>query len=150
MFPDIETQFTTPGWFEGRSILAPTNKEVDSVNDMMQDWLPGSGIKLSSADTLENPNDSFRFNTEYLNTLKPNGFPQHMLDLKPDMPLMLLRNIDPSQGLCNGTRLMFEGMVTNKILRCRILGSDRLFTTGCNNTFYIWQGGPHTPHHLHP
>ena len=126
VFPDIETNFSTPGWFEGRSILAPTNKEVDSINDMMQDWLPGGGVKLSSADTLENPSDAFRFNTEYLNTLRPNGFPQHMLDLKPGMPLMLLRNINPRQGLCNGTRLMFDRMVDNKLLQCRIVGSDRV------------------------
>ena len=126
VFPDIETNFSTPGWFEGRSILAPTNKEVDSINDMMQDWLPGGGVKLSSADTLENPSDAFRFNTEYLNTLRPNGFPQHMLDLKPGMPLMLLRNINPRQGLCNGTRLMFDRTVDNKLLQCRIVGSDRV------------------------
>jgi hypothetical protein len=63
VFTDIETDFNTPGWFEGRSVLAPTNKEVDSINDMMQDWLPGAGVKLSSADTLENPSDAFRFNT---------------------------------------------------------------------------------------
>ena len=126
VFPDIETNFSIPGWFEGRSILAPTNKEVDSINDMMQDWLPGAGVKLSSADTLENPSDAFRFNTEYLNTLRPNGFPQHMLDLKPGMPLMLLRNINPRQGLCNGTRLMFDRMVDNKLLQCRIVGSDRV------------------------
>ena len=126
VFPDIQANYTKPGWFEGRAILAPTNKEVDSINDMMQDCLPGTGVKLNSADTLENPTDAFRFNAEYLNTLKPNGFPQHMLDLKPGMPLMLLRNINPRQGLCNGTRLMFEGMINNKLLRCRIVGSDRL------------------------
>ena len=126
VFPNIETNFSTPGWFEGRSILAPTNKEVDSINDMMQDWLPGAGVKLSNADTLENPSDAFRFNTEYLNTLRPNGFPQHMLNLKPGMPLMLLRNINPRQGLCNGTRLMFDRTVDNKLLQCRIVGSDRV------------------------
>ena len=125
VFPDIQTNYAKPGWFEGRAILAPTNKEVDSINDMMQEGLPGTGIKLNSADTLENPIDAFRFNTEYLNTLKPNGFPQHILDLKPGMPLMLLRNINPRQGLCNGTRMMFVEMVNGKLLKCRIVGSDR-------------------------
>ena len=126
VFPDIETNYKNPDWFEGRAILAPTNKEVDSINEIMQGSLPGSGVKLSSADTLENPADAFRFNTEYLNTLKPNGFPQHMLDIKPGMPLMLLRNINPRQGLCNGTRLTFQRAVNNKLLECRIVGSDRL------------------------
>ena len=126
VFPDLEENYNTAGWFEGRAILAPTNKEVDIINELMQSSLPGDGVKLSSADTLENPNDAYRFNTEYLNTLKPNGFPQHILDLKPGMPLMLMRNINPRQGLCNGTRLMFQRAVNNKLLECRIVGSERV------------------------
>ena len=111
---------------EGRPILAPTNKEVDSLNEVIQDWLPKSGIKLISADTLENPEDAFRFNSEYLNTLKPNGFPQYTLNLKSGMPLMLLRNINPRQGLCNGTRLIFDKCIDNKLLQCRIVESGRI------------------------
>ena len=125
IFPDIENNIETPGWLQGRTILAPTNKEVDAINDMMQDWMRDTGIKLSSADTLENPEDAFRFNTEYLNTLRPNGFPQHILKLKPNMPLMLLRNINPREGLCNGTRLKFEKCIDNKLLRCCIVESGR-------------------------
>ena len=126
IFPDIKANIHIRGWLEGRSILAPTNKEVDAINDMMQEWLQGDTLKLSSADSLENPNDAFRFNTEYLNTLQPNGFPQHILNLKSGMPLMLLRNINPRQGLCNGTRLIFESSIDNKLLRCRIVGSERV------------------------
>ena len=63
---------------------------------------------------------------EYLNTLKPNRFQEHKLDLKPGIPLMLLRNMNPRQGLCNGTRMMFNGLVNNKLLRCKIVGSGRL------------------------
>jgi ATP-dependent exoDNAse (exonuclease V) alpha subunit len=123
---DINANIDTPGWLEGRTILAPTNKEVDSLNEVIQDWLPKSGVKLISADTLENPEDAFRFNSEYLNTLKPNGFPQHILNLKPGMPLMLLRNINPRQGLCNGTRLIFDKCIDNKLLQCRIVESGRI------------------------
>ena len=108
------------------TILAPTNKEVGALNEVIQNWLPKAGVKLLSADTLENPQDAFRFNTEYLNTLKPNGFPQHILNLKPGMPLMLLRNINPRQGLCNGTRLIFDNCIDNKLLQCRIVESGRI------------------------
>ena len=103
VFPDLNKNIKTQGWLEGRTILAPTNKEVDAINQVIEDWMPQEGTKLSSADSLENPSDAFRFNIEYLNTLRPNGFPQHILNLKPGMPLMLLRNINPRQGLCNGT-----------------------------------------------
>ena len=95
VFPDIATNINKPGWLEGRSILTPTNNEVSTINEMMQQWVPGSATKLLSADTLENPNDAFRFNAEYLNTLKPNGFPEHIITLKPGMPIMLLRNVNP-------------------------------------------------------
>ena len=126
VFPDICNNINKPGWLEGRTILAPTNKEVDALNEVMQRWLPEGGTKFHSADTLENPEDVFRFNTEYLNTLRPNGFPQHVLCLKTGMPLMLLRNINPRQGLCNGTRLIYDKCIDNKLLQCRIVETGRI------------------------
>ena len=124
--PDLEKILGKTGWLQGRAILAPTNKEVDSLNSVIQDWISGKGAMLQSADTLENQEDSFRFNTEYLNTLRPNGFPQHVLHLKPGMPLMLLRNINPRQGLCNGTRVVFEKCIENKLLQCTIVETNRI------------------------
>ena len=88
--------------------------------------ISGKGIVHQSADTLENPEDSFRFNTEYLNTLKPNGFPPHILILKPGMPMMILRNINPRQGLCNGTRVIFERCIENKLLQCTVVETKRV------------------------
>ena len=31
VFPNIEENINTPGWLEGRTLLAPTNKEVDAL-----------------------------------------------------------------------------------------------------------------------
>ena len=126
VFPNIEENMNSILWLQGRAVLAPKNKEVDSINDMMNAWVPGDAVTLSSADSVGNPRDAFRYNTEYLNTLRPNGFPQHVLKLKPGMPLMLLRNLNPRQGLCNGTRLVYDGMVQSKLLQCRIVGSNRV------------------------
>ena len=146
IFPDIRNNISRPGWLEGRTVLAPTNREVDAINDMVQDWLSEAGIKLSSADTVENPEDAFRFNTEYLNTLRPNGFPQHTLNLKAGMPLMILRNINPRQGLCNGTRVIFEKCIDNKLLQCKIVETGRLvlipritFIPKANEYPFEWQ-----------
>ncbi|XP_019175422.1 PREDICTED: uncharacterized protein LOC109170687, partial [Ipomoea nil] len=43
---------------------------------------------------------------EFLNALRCSGVPNHALTLKVGSPVMLLRNIDHTLGLCNGTRLI--------------------------------------------
>jgi len=41
------------------------------------------------------------FTSEFLNEIKCSGIPNHRLRLKVGMPIMLLRNIDKANGLCN-------------------------------------------------
>ena len=125
IFPDLAQKITDHKWLEGRAILSPTNREVHAINELMESKMPGDAIKLSSADSLEDPDDTFRFNIEYLNTLRPNGFPRHNIILKPGMPLMLLRNTNPREGLCNGTRMIFDTTINNKLLRCTITGTAK-------------------------
>ena len=114
IFPDLRININNRNWLEGRAILCATNAEVSMVNDMMSGMLPGNTVTYNSADELENNQDLLRFNVEYLHSLTPNGFPPHSLSLKPGMPLMLLRNINPREGLCNGTKLVFEAALDNK------------------------------------
>ena len=37
---------------------------------------------------------------------------------------MLMRNLNPKMGLCNGTRLIFEKLHNNHLLECTIVGGD--------------------------
>ena len=46
-----------------------------------------------------------KYPTEFLNSRTMSGVPPHELRLKVNCPIMLLRNVDPTNGLCNGTRL---------------------------------------------
>ena len=40
------------------------------------------------------------------------------------MPLMLMRNLNPKRGLCNGTRLIFKRLHKNHLLECIIAGGE--------------------------
>ncbi|SCZ98210.1 BZ3500_MvSof-1268-A1-R1_Chr7-1g09057 [Microbotryum saponariae] len=42
----------------------------------------------------------------YLHSINPSDFPAHHLRLKEGIPVVLLRNLDPDAGLCNGTCLI--------------------------------------------
>ena len=126
IFPNLATNVSDPDWLDGRAILAVTNKEVNMLNEVLTSQLPGSTDRLKSADDIVNNQDLLRFNTEYLHTLNPNGFPSHDLCLKKNMPLMLLRNLNPREGLCNGTKLIFKRCIDNKLLECKVVGSQRV------------------------
>ena len=126
IFPNIEENILDRSWLEGRAILTSTNKEVSMINGLISDMIPGDNEVFRSADELESSEDLLRFNTEYLNSLDPNGFPPHVLSLKSGMPLILLRNINPKEGLCNGTKLIFEKALDNKVLQCTVAGTERM------------------------
>jgi len=52
---------------------------------------------------------------EFLNILQFNGIANHKLELKVGMLILLLRNLNQSIGLCNGTKL-----IINKLGQCVI------------------------------
>ena len=80
---------------------------------------------LTSADTFEHSDDFRRYNVEILENKCPSGFPRHVITLKEGMPLMLLRNISPKEGLCNGTKLIFHRTLNNKLLLCTVGGTQK-------------------------
>ena len=125
IFPNLATNIQDRNWVEGRAILAATNVEVNMLNEHLSSKLPGSADVLRSSDQFDNNQDGLRFNVEYLNSRLPNGFPAHALHLKPGLPLILLRNLDPKSGLCNGTKLIFQRCLFNKVLECKLSGTDK-------------------------
>lgn len=63
--------------------------------------------------------DPTHFPLEFLNSLTPSGYPPHELKLKVGAIVMLLRNLDVKNGLCNGTRLIIEQLHPHLIC-CKI------------------------------
>ena len=87
--------------------------------------MPQEKIIYFSADSVVEWNYEY-IQPEVLNTLNPSGFPLHKLELKIGSPLMLLWNLDPRNGLCNGTYVLEApySRSTCHILKCRVLDRD--------------------------
>ena len=85
-----------------RAILTPKNDCVDEINNLLIKKFPGEVTRYYSFDmTIDRTEQGLQ--EDFLNSLTPSGLPPHKLMLKPNCLVILLRNIDPSQGLCNGT-----------------------------------------------
>jgi len=63
---------------------------------------------------------------EFLQQLNTGRLSPALLCLKVSCPVILLRNLDPGEGLCNGTRIVILN-VRRKVLQYRIISKDRRF-----------------------
>ncbi|KAL9295677.1 putative DNA helicase [Arabidopsis thaliana] len=118
-----------PKFFQGRAILCPTNEDVNSINEHMMSMLYGeeriylSSDSIDPADTSSANNDAY--SADFLNSVRVSGLPNHCLRLKVGCPVMLLRNMDPNKGLCNGTRLQVTQMA-DTVIQARFITGNRV------------------------
>ncbi|XP_019160441.1 PREDICTED: uncharacterized protein LOC109157010 [Ipomoea nil] len=108
-FPMFKEGDHDTSFIENQAILAPTLDVVNSINDYMSDMHTAESKTFFSYDSVcrtETSNGILAdvHTLEFLNGLRASGIPNHALTLKIGSPVMLLRNIDHSLGLCNGTR----------------------------------------------
>ena len=84
---------------------------VQEINDRLLLKFPGDEVEDLSSESIcqsEFVHDQWDAKGDahdVVNGLKVSGLPNHKLVLKIGVPVMLLRNIDQKNGLCNGTRL---------------------------------------------
>ncbi|ONM31855.1 hypothetical protein ZEAMMB73_Zm00001d040704 [Zea mays] len=120
-FPNLNENMSDSTYITSRAILSTRNDWVDMINVKMIDRFQGEHMVYHSFDSaMDDPHNYYP--PEFLNTLTPNGLPPHVLTLKIGCPVILLRNIDPANGLCNGTRLVVRGFQRNIIDAEIVLG----------------------------
>ena len=102
-------------------VLSCKNDNVDDINHAILRLFPGEEIVLTSSDKALD--DENLYPIEFLNTINVGGLPLAHLALKPGCPVMLLRNLDPENGLCNGTRMILQA-IRQCVLECWILGGS--------------------------
>ena len=82
---------------------------------------------LRSVDSVSEEDGIYHaYPAEFLQQLNAGRLPSALLCLKVSSPVILLRNLDPGGGLCNGTRMVVLN-VRRKVLQCRIISKDRRF-----------------------
>ncbi|GAU10056.1 hypothetical protein TSUD_422180, partial [Trifolium subterraneum] len=131
IYPELLKNMFVPNFFEDRAILAPTLEVVEQINEYVLSLIPSASKEYLSCDCVSKCDDDTIVDhrwitTEFLNEIKCSGLPNYKLVLKVGVPIMLLRNVDVSSGLCNGTRLIVThlgvGVIGAQILSGRNIG----------------------------
>ena len=116
-------------YYSDKVIMCPKNVDVDNLNDEILKTLPGEGGQVYlSADKVQEGDDEGQYVTsEFLNKINLSGLPPHRLTVKVGCVMMLLRNLNPKQGLCNGTRLLITSM-TQRLIRAIVISGTHQMT----------------------
>nr|XP_017217380.1 PREDICTED: uncharacterized protein LOC108194955 [Daucus carota subsp. sativus] len=127
IYGGLEERHSSIDYLRERAILTPLNEYVDKINREVLSRLPDTPAVYKSSDSVckgssGNAFDDILYPPEYLNSLKFSGVPNHELQLKVGTPIMILRNLNPKKGLCNGTRLI--------VTRCYKFLLEALIITG--------------------
>eukprot|EP00501_MAST-03F_sp_TOSAG23-6_P001966 GSMAST32.ASY1.ANO1.2050.1 assembled CDS len=89
-------------YYSTKAILTPKNVDVDLINLEVQKKI-----------------------NDFLNTLNISGLPSHEITLTVGSVCMLLRNLDPDSGMCNGSRFIVTHLGTNFIKGVLANGSKK-------------------------
>ncbi|CAJ0922298.1 unnamed protein product [Ranitomeya imitator] len=96
----------TPADLDSRAVLCPKNCDTLTVNEQVLNMLRGqtkSSFSVDNISSCETEEERAQYPVEFIHSLTPVGLPPHMLNLKKGCCVMLLRNLNPKKGLCNGT-----------------------------------------------
>ncbi|XP_019086315.1 PREDICTED: uncharacterized protein LOC104720511 [Camelina sativa] len=125
VYPDFKTSYLDREYITKRAILTPKNDTAHELNMFLQDKIPGDAKEYLSANSIEmdgdsNDSDELLYPAEFLNSLKISGLRDHCLKLKIGSPVMLIRNLNQKEGICNGTRLIVTRLGT-RVIEAEIL-----------------------------
>lgn len=132
-YPNFVTNYKCPKYLSERAILPPINQVVGHLNSIIVDSIPGKQFSCFSVDKTEDFGGtatglSFAFPPKYLNSINIPGLPPHELKLKESAAVMLVRNLNQTLGLCNGTRMVvtkyFKHCVECEVICGAFLGTN--------------------------
>ena len=126
VFPqaEMQTAHCNPEFFCSCEILTPFNEISMEMNKQILDWMQRELYKLFGENTAEVEDSTLqKYSTESLQDIRLAGLPLSTLELKIGAPVMLLRNLDQSNSLNNGSQMIISQM-GRKVIAEHLQGGD--------------------------
>jgi hypothetical protein len=129
IYPNIHIPGHSDQYFSERIILSTMNERVNRLNETVLTKFPGPAQLFSSVDFIPNSEQTgendplLNYPVEYLNEINSGSLPLTKLELKIGCPVIVLKNLDAANGVCNGSR----GILTrcsNRVLEVGLITGD--------------------------
>ncbi len=126
IYPNIHLSGHSDQYFSEHIILSSMNNKVNELNETVLAKFPGPSQLFPSVDFIPNSEQLgeddplLNYPMEYLNEINYGTLPLAKLELKIGCPVMMLKNLDAPNGVCNSSR----GILTrhsNRVLEVRLL-----------------------------
>ncbi|XP_050909759.1 uncharacterized protein LOC127123598 [Lathyrus oleraceus] len=140
-YPDLIHNYQYSNYLQSRAILASTIEVVYDINQYIINLLLGEENEYFSSNSIDGSEatdfDAFEhLKPEFLNALKISRLSNHSIKLKIGTTIMLLHNLDQSEGLCNGTRLSAIRLV-NHVIEGQSLDNVGLYYVFSHDQLYV-------------
>ncbi|KFM57162.1 hypothetical protein X975_09078, partial [Stegodyphus mimosarum] len=127
IYQHLQQNLNSDHWLCARAILASRDEIVNKINIDILKEVQGEVKEYLSMDAIMNTEQSTSYPTEFLNSLELSGVPSLKLQLKLNVPAMLMRNIDTPE-LYNETKLRIIQLGQN-IIGANILTDKQLLNS---------------------
>ena len=116
VYDNFADNYNNIEYIRARAILTAKNSTVDHLNEEIVRRLPGNTVISESIDTVVDEDTATNYPVELLNSIDISGMPPHILKLKKDCVIILMRNLNVKKGHCNGTRYIVLSVSENIIV----------------------------------
>jgi hypothetical protein len=128
LYGDLPDTNEDPEFLADRAIIWPLNAQVDRVVNYCMEKILGEIFSLYSAYKVVNSYEQVRdlYPVEYNSSVEASSITGHLLNLKKGCVLMCLRYVSHDAGCYNGTRMIVNDALNNKILRCNSINGSNV------------------------
>ncbi len=120
IYPNLTKNSGNTSYIFSRAILTFKNADIETISDLMINHFSGKIHIYTSADSIDSTEDSDieqpqLYSSEFLRSLKISKLSSDELKLKLGVLIILLRNLNLLEGLCNRTRLICKRLQSRVI-----------------------------------
>eukprot|EP00965_Chrysotila_dentata_P209503 6185331-Pleurochrysis_carterae.AAC.2 len=114
----MDNNLANAKWIAENAVLDLRHADINEIKYSIVKHIPWIAWDLKTLNASASDEAVLNLSTDSVNDFNPPELPKHPLVLNPNMPMLLIRNLNAkNNGLCNGACLLLVVSVCNNQIR---------------------------------